>query len=274
MAIRELEKIATLELQKARKRIERETQEKMQAITMPRGGQMERAKLMLQLDGAEALCRDYAQIWQSLLEEQNGGYLTRENARLILERVGAVIAARKGSLMNSANRVRLASASGEIVRKMHAVMAGINTDLELRISRQEAFPKKAKVMEAQRPNINVTIHTAANVNLGTQVGTINAGLSAISEQGESSQEIVKALMGLTDAVVRNTQLQEAEKREALEVIEEITKQAQSTPESRSLGKIKALVAGLHTLVAASADLSTLWSQYAPVIKHFLLPATK
>jgi hypothetical protein len=254
MAIRDLEKIATLELQKARKRIDRETQEKMQAtLTMPRGGQMEQAKLMMQLEGAETLCREYAAIWQNLLEELNGGHLTRENVRFILGKVGTVIAARKVSLMNRPDRVRLASASGEIARKMQAVMAGINIDLELRISRQEAFPRKAKVMEAERPNINVTIHTAANVNLGTQVGTINAGLSAISQQGESSQELVKALMSLTDAVVRSTQLHETEKRETLEVIEEITKQAQSIPESRSLGKIKALVAGLHTLVVASAD---------------------
>ena len=184
---------------------------------------MEHAKLMAQLDGAEAMCHEYAQIWQNLLEEQNGGYLTRENLKFILGKVGVVIAARKASLMNRPNRVRLASASGEIARKMQAVMAGINTDLELRISRQEAFPKKEKVVEADRPNINVTIHTAANVNLGTQVGTINAALSAISEQGESSQEVVEALKGLTNAVVKNTQFHEDEKRETLEVIEEIAR---------------------------------------------------
>jgi len=267
--MRNLERIATLELQKARNRIDRETQEKLQAtLTMPRGGQMEHAKLMIQLNDAEAMCHEYAQIWQNLLEEQNGGYLTRENVKFILRKVGAVIATRKTSLMNQ--RIRLASAAGEIARRMQAVLAGINTDLELRISRQEAFPKKEKVMEAERPNINVTIHSAANVNLGTQVGTINAALSAISEQGGSSQEVVKALKGLTEAVVKNTRFQDEEKRETLEVIEEITKQAESKPELRSLGKIKALIAGLHTLVAANADLTALWTQYAPVVKHFFL----
>lgn len=275
MSIRDLERIATLELQKARKRIDGETQERLQAtLTMPRGGQMEHAKLMIQLDSAEELCREYAQIWLNLMEEQNGGYLTRENLKFILGKTVVVIAARKAGLMNPPNRVRLASGSGEIARRMQAVMAGINADLELRVSRQEAFPKKEKVVAADRPNINVTIHNAANVNLGTQVGTINAALSAISEQGESSQEVVKALKGLTDAVVKNTQFQEDEKQETLEVIEEITKQAESKPELRSLGKIKALIAGLHSLVAANADLTALWTQYAPVVKHFFLPGAK
>ena len=271
-----LEAIANLELQKVRERIERETQEKMQATSaMPRGGQLERAKLMIQLESAEAMCFEYAQIWQNLLEEKNGGHLTRQNVNFILRKVRTVAAARKGSLMNPVHHRGLVSASGEIERRMHAVAARVTRDLELRIRRQEAFPpKRAAVMEAERPNINIAIHGAANVNLGTQVGTINAALTVISEQGESNQEVANALRELTDAVVQSQHLQEAEKQQTLEVIEEITKQAQSKPESRSLGKIKALVAGFHTLVAASNDLTALWSRYAPVIKNFFLPGAK
>jgi hypothetical protein len=272
----DLETIANLELQKVVERINREAQEKLQATsTMPRGGQLEHAKLMIQIEGAETMCFEYAQIWQNLLEEQNGGYLTRQNVNFILGKVRTVVAARKGSLRNPVHRRGLVSASGEIERRLHAVTARVTRDLELRIRRQEAFPKKkGAVMEAERPHINIAIHSAANVNLGTQVGTINAALSVMSEQGESNQEVVKALKDLTDAVASNKQLQETEKQETLEVIEEITKQARSKPESRSLGKIKALVAGLHTLVAASTDLSALWTQYAPVIKHFFLPGAK
>ena len=272
----DLEAIANLELQKVRERIEQETQEKMQATsTMPRGGQLEHRKLMIQLEGAEAMCFEYAEIWRNLLEEQKGGYLTRQNVNFILGKVRTIVAARKGSLMNPRHHRGLVSASGEIERRMHAVAARVNRDLELRIRRQEAFPpKKGTEMDAERPHINIAIQNAANVNLGTQVGTINAALSVISEQGELNQDVVKALKELTDAVVQNKQLREAEKQETLEVIEEITKQAQSKPESRSLGKIKALVAGLHSLVAASADLTALWTQYAPVIKHFFPPSAK
>ena len=271
----DLETIANLELQKVRDRINEETRQKMQATsTMPRGGQLERARLMIQLEGAEEMCFAYARIWQDLLEEQNGGYLTRQNVNFILGKVGMVAGARKGSLMNPRHHRGLVSASGEIERRLHAAVTKVNRDLELRIRRQEAFPKKKEVvMEAERPNINIAIH-AANVNLGTQVGTINAALTVISEQGESNQEIVQALKDLTAAVVRDKQLQEADKQETLEVIEEITKQAQSKPESRSAGKIKALVAGLHTLVVASGDLSTLWTRYAPVVTHFFFPGAK
>lgn len=269
----DLEAIANLELQKLRERIEHEKLEKVRAtLTMPRGGQLERARLMIQLEGAEAMCYGYAQIWQDLLEKQNGGYLTRQNVTFILGKVRTVAAARKSSLKNPMHRRGLVSASGEIDRRMHAVTGRINRDLELRIRRQEAFAqKKGAVKEAESPNINIAIHNAANVNLGTQVGTINAALNVVSERGESSQEVVKALKELIDAVVQTKQLQETEKQETLEVIEEITKQAQSKPESRSLGKIKALLGGLHTLVAASADLSALWAQFAPVVKHFFLP---
>src|SRR5580704_15516950 len=143
----DLETIANLELQKVRDRINEETRQKMQATsTMPRGGQLEHARLMIQLEGAEETCFAYARIWQDLLEEQNGGYLTRQNVNFILGKVGTVAGARKGSLMNPRHHRGLVSAAGEIERRLHAAVTKVNRDLELRIRRQEAFPKKKEVV--------------------------------------------------------------------------------------------------------------------------------
>jgi hypothetical protein len=156
----------------------------------------------------------------------------------------------------------------EVGRRMDGVVASIRRDLEIRVRKQEAFPSKKEVVSEKLQPVNITIHHAANVNLGSQIGTINAALTSISEQGESHKEIARALKDLTDAVLQNNQIQEAQKREVLEVIEDIAKQAEAKPELRSLGKLKAMVAGLHTLVGASSDLSTLWVKYSPAIKHF------
>jgi hypothetical protein len=266
--MKDLDVIANLEFAKAVNRISVEAQEKMKKVLagMPRGGQMELAKLRVQMDQSEEICREYARIWVDLVEQKNGGLLTRGDVTFILGKVGAVVATRKSSLLTGPAQARLASSVGEMTRRMGAVYASINTDLEIRIRKQQAFPPKKEPMSYKQ--VNVTIHHAANVNLGSQVGTINSALSAISEQAGPDQEIVKALREFTDAVAKNSQFQDAQKQETLEVIEGIAKEAEANPESRSTGRLKALISGLPTLLAASKDLLELWEKCSPPIRHF------
>ncbi len=263
----DLEVIANLEFGKLIERISRETQERLvNALAgKPAGGIREHTKLQVYLDAAEQTCQEYARIWQSLLEEKNGGLLTRENIDYIAQKVIVVAAARKSSLASDF-REQTAGINSEVGRRMDSIVASIRRDLEIRIRRQEALPEK-KAMSEKQP-IHVTIHSAANVNLGSQIGTINAVLTSISQKAGSDDEIVGALRQLTDAVEHNTQLQETEKRDTLEVVEEIAKQAQGKPEARSAGKLKALISGLPALLNASKELLELWDKLSPSIRHY------
>src|SRR5215472_2769735 len=76
----QLERIASLNLQKAEERFSREMQEKLSALSgMPRGGELEAAKLAIRLDRSENVCQECSRIWVDLLETKNSGYLTRED---------------------------------------------------------------------------------------------------------------------------------------------------------------------------------------------------
>jgi len=263
----DLEAIARLEYGKAIERISREAQEKIRsAQTMPRGGQMEHVKLKIRLNQVEEGCRVYTQIWQDLLEAKNGGHLTREDVNFIVQKLQPVIAAGKRNLMHSPDPSCLASAGHEIAARMDGVAASIRRDLEIRIRKQQVFPKKEAVIIP--PHINVTIQNAANVNLGSQVGTINATLTAISDQSTAHYKIAAVLKELSEAVLQNPQIQEAQQQEILQVITDIARQAEVKPEARSIGTLKAMITGLPSVIGAAADLTTLWDKYAPLIRHF------
>jgi hypothetical protein len=265
---KDLEVIANLEFGKAVERISQEVREKMlHAVAgKARGGPMEATRLHFQLSQSEQMAQEYVRIWQDLLETKNGGYLTRENVIFILQKVQQIIATRKASLMNGPDHVRLGSAGGEITRRMQSIVASINRDLEIRIRKQQAFPRKEAMSEKE--HVTVNIQNAANVNLGSQVGTINARLNAISDQSEGHHEVATALKELSEALIKNGQIGDSQKEEALQVISEIAKQAEARPEARSLGTLKAMVVGLHSAVSVSSDLAILWDRYAPALKHF------
>jgi hypothetical protein len=161
----DLETIANLELARAVERISAETHEKMQHALagMPRGGQMEHAKLKIQLDQAAESCHAYAQIWLDLIEAKNEGLLTRENVGFIARKIREFAAARKASLISSPNPPRLAYAADEIARRMDGVAGSIRRDLEIRIRKQEALPQK-RAMD-NNPHITVTPYNTPNRNL-------------------------------------------------------------------------------------------------------------
>ncbi len=263
----DLEAIANLEFGKAVDRISLEFQEKIRRVqSMPRGGMMEHERLKVQLDQAEEKCRAYAQIWQDLLEAKNGGHLTREDVSFIIQKVQQVVESSKRNLMNALTRSSLASAAEEIAMGMNRVASSIRRDLEIRIRKQQAFPQK-EIMP-RPPHVNVTIHSAANVNLGSQVGTINATLTAISDQSQAHHEIAAVLKELSEAVLHNPQIPDSQKQEALQVITDIVRQAEAKPEARSVGTLKAMLAGLPSVIGMAADLTALWEKCAPVIRHF------
>jgi hypothetical protein len=107
------------------------------------------------------------------------------------------------------------------------------------------FPKPDEdLRQAQRSSINVHIKNSsvANLNLGSQVGTINAALAAISQRpGPSPQELVQAIKQLMEATIADKALPDTEKQEIVEALSTVAEQAAKKPEERSKGKVRAVV---------------------------------
>lgn len=223
--------------------------------------------LNIDLEHMEAVVRAYARIWLSLLEEKRSGVLTRQHVDFIVEETKSVAAARKSSLLSQPSHPQhtFAGMDGEIARRTDSMVASIRRDLEIRLRRQEAGLRKDP---QENPSVHISITNAANVNLGTQVGTINAALNTVAEQSPSHREFAQAIKQVSDLIAQTQAIQESEKQQALQVISELVNQAGLKPEDRSTGTIKALVSGLLSMVGTAADVTTLWIAYSPTIRAF------
>lgn len=262
----ELTAIASMELGKVVDRLTDDKGREMRKALagLSGGGPQLAAKREIELDFAERMCAAYADIWVNLLEETNGGILTREHVDFIKAEVQTVASARKNSLMAgppmAANQEAVAS---HVARQMEIIQARVFRDLELRLGRQNAGLSKGETM---KHGINLTVQNAANINLGSQVGTINAALNVISQQGQS--EVARAIKELSDAIVRSSAMQGGQKQEALQVIADIARQAEAKPEGRSIGTVRALLIGLPTMIGLAADVTALWDKYGPIIRAY------
>jgi len=262
----DLQAIASMEFGKAVDRLRREKETRMRTALagLSRGGPQVAAKRDIELEYAEKMCAALAEIWVNLLEGTNGGILTRRHVDFIKEQVQAAASARRSSLMTGPSMAPNQQAvASHVARQMGIITANIYRDLELRLKRQEVGLPKG---ESMKESINLTVQNAANINLGSQVGTINAALSVISQQGQS--EVAVAIREVSEALMRSSAIKDDQKQEALQVIADLAKQAEAKPEARSKGTVKALIAGFPAIVGVAADVTTLWDKYAPVIRAF------
>jgi hypothetical protein len=126
----------------------------------------------------------------------------------------------------------------------------------------------ADLRGTSQPKIHIQNSNIANLNLGGQVGTINAALQTISGGDAAQQELARAIEQLTEAVVQAS-LPMADKQEVVEALSIIAEQAAKKPEARSKGTLKALVAWLPTAISAANNLTILWDKLGPIIKVHL-----
>jgi hypothetical protein len=120
----------------------------------------------------------------------------------------------------------------------------------------------------QQSAINIHNSNVANLNFGSQVGTINANLQTISGGDATQQEFVSAIKQLTEAVLQAT-LPAAEQREVVEALSNIAEQSAKKPEERSKVSLKSLVHYIPTVISSVSSLANLWTKYEPVIKAHL-----
>jgi hypothetical protein len=130
------------------------------------------------------------------------------------------------------------------------------------------FPGFDEDLRGNQPMIHIQDSNIANLNMGSQIGTLNAALQVISEGDESQKEFAQALEECTQAVVAAA-LSDANKHEVVEAVSIIAEQAGKKPEERSKGTLKALVAWIPTAISAANNLVTLWDKIGPSVKDHL-----
>jgi hypothetical protein len=84
----------------------------------------------------------------------------------------------------------------------------------------------ADLRDVNPPTIHIQNSSIANLNLGSQIGTINAALQSLLGGGDPQQrEFARALELLTQAILSEASLQAAEKQEVVGALSSIAEQA-------------------------------------------------
>ena len=112
-----------------------------------------------------------------------------------------------------------------------------------------AVPVLDADLRSVKPTIHIQNSHVANLNLGSQVGTINVALQSISEHADTQkEEFVRAVEQLTQAVASHATLPDADKQEILQALSAVAEGAAKKPAERSKGILKAAVAWLPTAI--------------------------
>jgi hypothetical protein len=134
-----------------------------------------------------------------------------------------------------------------------------------------AFRSLIYVIASERGEmtINISHSNVANLNLGEQIGHIESVVQTIAaKDGEGNQKFAEAIRSLTEAVRGESQLNDSDKKEAIQVLGEIAEQAGVEPEKRSSGKVKALLLGFPAMIAVASNVTKLWEASGPAIRTY------
>jgi hypothetical protein len=124
----------------------------------------------------------------------------------------------------------------------------------------EPMPELDEDLRHNRPAIHLTIQnsTVANLNLGTQVGTINVALESISLHGGADREFADAIKQLTEAVISESAIADSDKREVVQVLSTVAEEGAKEPEKRAMGTVKAAMVWVPIAISAALNLVKLW----------------
>jgi len=106
------------------------------------------------------------------------------------------------------------------------------------------------------------------INLGEVQGNIQATVEALAGRGGRHQEVAAAIKELADAISKSS-LVDAQKKEALDVVETIASQVDGPPEKRSAGILKAMLGGFPAMISTAKAVVELWGKYGPLITGHL-----
>lgn len=132
----------------------------------------------------------------------------------------------------------------------------------------QPLPELDEDLRGAQQVIHIESSNIANLNLGSQIGTINSALQVMSKGEQSQREFARALEEFTAAVL-DSRLSDANKQEVVEALSTIAQQGTRKPEERTKGILKALVIWIPTAIATAVDLTKLWDKFGPAIKAYL-----
>jgi len=151
----------------------------------------------------------------------------------------------------------------------------IYTELQRKGLTEEAetlmtFDAVVRASMNKQPNITYNFHNSpiAMANFGTQIGNISASLTAVGSNDQRSKDFSNALKQLTEAVVNSAELTEQQKKEALDALSFVGKQAEEPPEKRQTGVLKPVLEAIPKVLSAGSALVTLWHTFGPHIMTF------
>jgi hypothetical protein len=138
---------------------------------------------------------------------------------------------------------------------------------------REALDTYLKAMRERRQSMS-TLNVFGNIttgilNLGQidRVKSIEANVLALSQSG--LEDVADALKSLTTAVATNAELAEEQRQTALDILDELSKQATLPREKQAaIGTLRTIIGGLGSVLSAGGGLAEIWSTWGSSIRAF------
>lgn len=146
-----------------------------------------------------------------------------------------------------------------------AIVIGISFILTKLISSYSRVRiERAKASKMQNSiTLNITGGTVGNVNLGAVLGSLTSEINQLHEKGE--EELTSAIKGLTEAIANSEDVSDSVKKETLEQIESIAKEADKPVSERKSSVAKGVLNNIKEVLSVSESLLSVWKQAAPII---------
>lgn len=117
-------------------------------------------------------------------------------------------------------------------------------------------------------NVNVSSSQGVVINLGPVQGSINTHVQALMSAGGGQEKVADAIRQIS-AAISDSALGDAQKKDALELVDAVAVQAKEPPEKRNGGIVKATLGMLPTVIASAKGAMDLWDKFGPIIRaHF------
>ena len=138
-------------------------------------------------------------------------------------------------------------------------------DAEDRIADTFGMPRPVRPQRIPAATVNVQQVNIHGDNLGVvNTGTVQSLSNNISIVNGQNAEFAGQLKALTEAILQSTALDDAQKREAADLLNEVVKDVATPPqERRSRAVMRTIAQGLSQALSHTADLYTLWTAIAP-----------
>jgi hypothetical protein len=132
------------------------------------------------------------------------------------------------------------------------------------------FDTTVRASMSNQPSITYNFHNSpiALANFGTQIGSISASLTAVSGSDQRSEDFTNALKELTEAVVNSRELTDPQKKEVLDELSFVGKQAEEPNEKRQIGVLKPVLEAIPKILSSASSLVTLWHTFGSHITAF------